>query len=86
MKDPNNYHIRAEIMLAGLIAHNASLDIGRIGDWASHDIEHELSGMYDITHGAGLTIIFLTWMKFVYRHAVYRFAQFGNRIFNLEIN
>lgn len=86
MKDPHNYHVRAEIMLAGMIAHNGSLDIGRIGDWASHDIEHELSGMYDIAHGAGLAIIFPAWMKFVYRHDVSRFAQFGNRVFNLEIN
>lgn len=86
MKEPNNYDIRAEIMLAGMVAHNGSLDVGRCGDWASHDLEHELSGMYDIAHGAGLAIIFPAWMKYVYKHDVHRFAQFGNRVFNLEIN
>lgn len=86
MNDPFNYDIRAELMLAGMIAHNGSLDMGRIGDWASHDIEHELSGMYDIAHGAGLAIIFPAWMKYVYHHDVNRFAQFGSRVFNLEIN
>ncbi len=86
MKDPMNYDIRAEIMLAGMVAHNGSLDMGRIGDWASHDIEHELSGQYDIAHGAGLAIIFPAWMKYVYQHDVARFAQFGNRVFDLEIN
>lgn len=86
MNDPFNYDIRAELMLAGMIAHNGSLDMGRIGDWASHDIEHELSGMYDIAHGAGLAIIFPAWWKYVYHHDVNRFAQFGSRVFNLEIN
>ena len=86
MKNPDDYNARAEIMLCGTIAHNGSLDIGRGGDWASHAIEHELSGMYDIAHGAGLSIIFPAWMKFVYKHDVNRFAQFGNRVFNLEIN
>ena len=86
MKDPMNYDVRAELMLAGMVAHNGSLDMGRIGDWASHDIEHELSGQYDIAHGAGLAIIFPAWMKYVYKHDVARFAQFGNRVFDLDIN
>lgn len=86
MKNPDDYNARAEIMLCGTVAHNGSLDVGRGGDWASHDIEHELSGIYDIAHGAGLSIIFPAWMKFVYKHDINRFAQFGNRVFNLEIN
>ena len=86
MKNPDDYNARAEIMLCGTVAHNGSLDIGRGGDWASHDIEHELSGIYDIAHGAGLSIIFPAWMKFVYKHDINRFAQFGNRVFNLDIN
>lgn len=86
MKNPNDYNTRAEIMLCGTVAHNDSLSMGRIGDWASHDIEHELSGIYDIAHGAGLSIIFPAWMKYVYKHDVNRFAQFGNRVFNLDIN
>lgn len=86
INNPFNYDIRAEIMLAGMIAHNGSLDMGRSGDWASHEIEHELSGMYDIAHGAGLAIIFPAWMKYVYKHDIQRFVQFGNRVFNLDIN
>lgn len=86
MKNPNDYNARAEIMLCGTVAHNGSLDMGRGGDWASHDIEHELSGIYDIAHGAGLSIIFPAWMRFVYKHDLNRFAQFGNRVFNLDVN
>lgn len=86
MKTPNDYDARAEIMLASTIAHNDSLSMGRNGDWASHDIEHELSGIYDIAHGAGLSIIFPAWMKYVYKNNINRFAQFGNRVFNIDIN
>lgn len=84
--DPMDYNARAEIMLCGTVAHNGSLDMGRLGDWASHDIEHELSGIYDIAHGAGLSIVFPAWMKFVYKHDINRFAQFANRVFNIDIN
>ncbi|MCL1949567.1 MAG: iron-containing alcohol dehydrogenase [Turicibacter sp.] len=86
MKDPNNYDLRAEIMQAGYIAHNGTLDMGRGGDWSSHQLEHELSGFYDIAHGAGLAIIIPAWMKHVYKNDVARFAQFGNRVFDLEVN
>ncbi len=86
MKDPNNYDVRAEIMLAGMIAHNDWVGIGRMGDWASHDLEHELSALYDIAHGAGLAIMIPAWMKFVYKHDVARFAQFANRVFDIEID
>ncbi len=84
--NPNDYNSRAEIMLSGMVAHNGSLDMGRLGDWASHDIEHELSGVYDIAHGAGLAIVFPAWMKFVYKHDINRFAQFSNRVFDIDIN
>lgn len=84
--NPNDYNARAEIMLSGMVAHNDSLSMGRVGDWASHDIEHELSGIYDIAHGAGLSIVFPAWMKFVYKHDVNRFAQFANRVFDIDIN
>ena len=84
--DPNDYNARAEIMLSGMVAHNDSLSMGRVGDWATHDIEHELSGIYDIAHGAGLSIIFPAWMKYVYKHDLNRFAQFANRVFNIDIN
>ena len=59
-----NYDARAEIMWAGSLAHNNLLSTGRIGDWASHAIEHELSALYDIAHGAGLSVIFPAWIKY----------------------
>jgi len=85
-KDPNNYDLRADIMLAGMVAHNDWLGLGRGGDWSSHQIEHELSGFYDLAHGAGLCIIFPAWMKHVYKNDIPFFAQFANRVFDIEIN
>lgn len=84
LKNTSDYDAWAELMWAGTIAHNNLLNTGRTGDWASHDIEHELSGLYDIPHGAGLAVIFPAWMKFTYRHDVARFAQFATRVWNVE--
>ncbi len=84
LKEPENYESRAEIMWAGTIAHNDLLSTGRIGDWASHEIEMEISGIYDIAHGAGLSIIFPAWMKYVYKQDVEKFAQFAVRVWNVE--
>ncbi|MFW6036108.1 MAG: iron-containing alcohol dehydrogenase [Halothermotrichaceae bacterium] len=84
LKETKNYNVRAEIMWAGTIAHNDLLGTGRDQDWASHGIEHELSGIYDIAHGAGLAIIFPAWMKYVYKNDIKRFAQFAVRVFNVE--
>ncbi len=84
LEEPNNYDARSEIMWAGTIAHNNLLNTGRVGDWASHNIEHELSAIYDIAHGAGLAVIFPAWMKYVYQHDLDRFAQFAVRVFNVE--
>ncbi|APH06447.1 iron-containing alcohol dehydrogenase [Bacillus weihaiensis] len=86
LEEPTNYDARAEIMWSGTIAHNDLLDTGRIGDWASHNIEHELSGIYDLAHGAGLAIIFPAWMKYVYKQDVNRFVQFANRVWDVEID
>ena len=80
MEEPENYNARANIMWAGTIAHNDLLHTGRIGDWASHNIEHELSGIYDVAHGAGLAIVFPAWMKYVYKHDAARFEQFAVRV------
>lgn len=86
LDDPTNYEARAEIMWAGTLAHNDLLSTGRIGDWGSHDIEHEISGIYDIAHGAGLAIIFPAWMKYVYKHDINRFAQFAHRVWDVELD
>lgn len=82
---PEDYDIRAEIMWAGTIAHNNLLDTGRVGDWGSHRIEHELSAIYDIAHGAGLAVVFPAWMKYVWRDGPDRFVQFAARVFGVEI-
>jgi len=84
--EPENYDARAEIMWASTLAHNNLLSTGRIGDWASHQIEHELSGIYDVAHGAGLAVVFPAWMKYVYRHNIDRFVQFAVRVWNVEQN
>jgi len=84
LKEPDNYAARAEIMWAGTIAHNGILGVGREEDWASHKISHELSAIYDTTHGVTLSIIFPAWMKYVYKNDVARFAQFAVRVFDVE--
>ncbi len=86
LKEPENYEARAEIMWASTIAHNDLLSTGRIGDWASHAIEHELSGIYDVAHGAGLAVVFPAWMKYVYKHNIDRFVQFAARVWDVEID
>lgn len=86
MADPDNYDARANIMWAGMLAHNDTAGADREQDWSSHNIEHELSGMYDCTHGAGLAVIFPAWMKYVYKHDVNRFAQLAERVWKCERN
>lgn len=82
---PEDYNARAEIMWCGTLAHNGLYDRGRIGDWASHNIEHELSAQYDIAHGAGLSIVFPAWMKYVYKQDIGRFVQFATRVFDVDV-
>jgi alcohol dehydrogenase YqhD (iron-dependent ADH family) len=84
LESPRDYAARAEIMWAGTIAHNDLLGTGRIGDWATHMIEHELSGIYDVAHGAGLAVLFPAWMRHVYAQDVNRFAQFAVRVWGVE--
>lgn len=83
--NPADYDKYAQIMWAGTVAHNYSLCVGRETDWATHQIEHELSGLdSSIAHGAGLAVLFPNWMKYVYHHDVARFVQFAVRVFNVE--
>ncbi len=85
MKHPTDYACRAEIMWTGCIAHNNLLGTGRTGDWASHNIEHELSAAYDLAHGAGLAVVTPAWMKYVSRRAPEKFIQFAERVFDLPV-
>ncbi len=84
MRFPDDYDIRAEIAWVGTIAHNGLLNTGRIGDWASHNLEHELGAIYDIYHGEGLSITFPAWMKYVYKQNSSRFVQYAQRVWNVE--
>jgi alcohol dehydrogenase YqhD (iron-dependent ADH family) len=86
MENPNDYDARAEIMLSATIAHNGSLELGRTTDWASHMIEHELSGIYDLAHGAGLSIVFPAWMKYNLPEKKAFFAKFAHNVFGIEFN
>jgi alcohol dehydrogenase YqhD (iron-dependent ADH family) len=85
LENPQNYDAWSELMWAGTIAHNNLLNTGRIGDWASHAIEHEISGIYDVAHGAGLAVVFPAWMKFVLQHDLNRFVQWSVRVWNVEM-
>ena len=82
--EPQNYNARAEIMWAGSLAHNdltgcgrGGQGKGRAGDWATHQLEHELSGIFDVAHGAGLSAVWGSWARYVYRENPSRFAQFA---------
>ena len=86
ISDPQNYQARANIMWAGTVAHNDIVGVGRSHDWNSHRIEHELSGLYDCAHGAGLAVVMPAWMEFVLSHNVMRFAQMAVRIWGIQMN
>ncbi len=84
--NPDDYQARANIMWAGTVAHNDIVGVGRSQDWNSHGIEHELSGLYDCAHGAGLAVIMPSWMEFVYKHNPMRFAQMATRVFGCQMD
>lgn len=82
--DPCDYQARANIMWSGTLAHNGVCGTGRREDWASHGLEHEISAVYDVTHGAGLAVIVPAWMTFMAHHRPEKIAQFGRRVFGVE--
>ena len=86
MADPNDYEARANIMWAGMLAHNNCCGVGRDQDWASHDLEHELSALYDCAHGAGLAVVFPAWMEYNMEHDVMRFAQVASRVWGCAMD
>ncbi len=83
MANPADYDARAEVMWTGTLAHNTLLHTGRIGDWGSHKVEHELSASFDIAHGAGLAIVFPAWMKYAAAQVPRKLAQFATEIFDV---
>ena len=86
MADPNDYDARAQLMWAGTLAHNNTCGVGREGDFASHQIEHELSALYDVAHGAGLAVVFPAWMRYTMNHNVMRFAQIAARVWGCSMD
>ncbi len=87
MADPKNYEARANIMWAGMIAHNNITGVGRNHDWGTHHMENELSTTYGCSHGAGLAILFPAWMTYAIQHKdVTRFVEFATRVWGCQMN
>jgi alcohol dehydrogenase YqhD (iron-dependent ADH family) len=84
--EPDNYDARANIMWAGMMAHNNSCGVGRNQDWNSHNIEHELSALYDCAHGAGLAVTMPAVFSYCLEHDVMRFAQVANRVWGVPMD
>ena len=81
--DPLNYDARAHVMWAGSLSHNGLTGCGTLGDWATHQLEHELGGMFDVAHGAGLAAMWGSWARYVYREDPARFARFARNVMGL---
>ena len=86
IENPDNYEARANIMWAGMMAHNNSCGVGRSQDWNSHNIEHELSALYDCAHGAGLAVTMPAVFTYVLDHDVMRFAQVAVRVWGCQMD
>ncbi len=84
LSDPHDYSARANIMWAGTVAHNGMLGVGREEDWSSHAMEHEISALYGVSHGAGLAVVFPAWMEYASRFNPVKIEQFGHRVFGVE--
>lgn len=86
LAEPENYEARANLMWCGTLAHNNLTASGRQPDFACHRMEHELSALYDVAHGAGLAVVTPAWMKYVYQENPLLFAHWGHVLFGLEID
>ena len=84
IEDPENLNARAEIQWLASVAHNNFLDAGRIADWGSHRIEHELSAQYNITHGEGMAIVFTAWTKYIADIKPWRLALLASRVYGKD--
>lgn len=86
VNNPDNYDAQANIMWAGMMAHNNSCGVGRTQDWSSHNIEHELSALYDCAHGAGLAVVMPAVFTYNLNHDVMRFAQIAVRVWGCQMD
>jgi len=83
--DPKNYDARAEVMWAGSLSHNGLTGCGSSGgDWMTHKLEHEIGGMFDVTHGAGLAAIWPSWARAVYTAVLPRFVRFAENVMGVD--
>lgn len=86
MANPNDYDARANIMWGGMMAHNNSCGVGRSQDWTSHNVEHELSALYDCAHGAGLAVAMPAVFTYTLQHDVMRFAKIAVRVWGCQMD
>lgn len=86
LKEPDNYDARAEIMWSGTLSHNETTGDRTFGDWSCHQLEHELSSMFGVAHGAGLAAVWGSWARYVYKENVGRFAQLAANVFHIPYN
>ncbi|MBQ0060268.1 MAG: iron-containing alcohol dehydrogenase [Bacteroidales bacterium] len=84
LKEPENYRHRAQLMWAGSLAHNDLTGCGTTGDWATHNLEHELSGMFDVSHGAGLAAMWGSWARYTCHENITRFARFAVNVMGVQ--
>lgn len=85
VNEPDNYDARAEIMWAGSLSHNGLTGCGSTDkDFATHGLEHEIGGMFDVAHGAGLTAIWGSWARYVYRDCLHRFSRFAVNVMQID--
>lgn len=84
MENPLDYQARANIMWSGTLAHNGLCGCGRAEDWSSHGMEHELSALYGVTHGAGLAVVFPAYITYMAHHKPEKAAQLATRVFDVE--
>jgi len=83
LKNPDDYRSRAQIMWGGSVAHNGLTGCGVSDDWATHQLEHELSGMFDVTHGAGLAAVWPSWARYVMHQNLSRFVRFAVNVMDI---
>lgn len=81
---PEDYDARASVMWAGTLAHNGLCGVGKVEDWASHKLEHEISAIYDVAHGAGLAVVVPAWMRFVARRNPDKVWQFAINVMSAD--
>lgn len=86
-QEPDNYEARAALMWSGSVSHNNMTGIGRTFFMQVHQLEHELSGMYpNVAHGAGLSALFCSWARYIYKENVSRFAQLATCVWGMDMN